>query len=53
MISLFDSSFYTVSNALAEIERDLNRDLKNVTQTGAKETMFINKIKTKSMLLRG
>ena len=47
-----DSSFYTVGNNLAEIETNLNQDLKKVTNWCTRNRMFINKTKTKSMLLR-
>ena len=43
------SSFYTVGNTVAEIE--MNQDLKKVTNWCTKNRMFINKAKTKSMLL--
>ena len=46
-----DSSFYTVGNTVAEIEMNLNQDLKKVTDWCTKNRMFINKAKTKSMLL--
>ena len=42
-----DSSFYTV----AEIETNLNQDLKKVTNWCTRSRMFINKTKTKHMLL--
>ena len=46
-----DSSFYTVGNTVAEIETNLNQDLKKVTDLCTKNRMFINKTKTKSMPL--
>ena len=46
-----DSFFYTVGNTVAEIETNLNQDLKKVTVWCTKNRMFINKTKTKSMLL--
>ena len=46
-----DSSFYTVGNTVAEIETNLNQDLKKVTDWCTRNRMFINKTKTKSMLL--
>ena len=45
-----DSSFYTVGNTAAEIETNLNQDLKRV-KNWCTRNMFINKTKTKSMLL--
>ena len=46
-----DSFFYTVGNTVAEIETNLNQDLKKVTNWCTRNRMFINKTKTKSMLL--
>ena len=46
-----DSSFYTVGNTVAEIEENLNQGLKKVTNWCTRNKMFINKEKTKSMLL--
>ena len=52
-ISLYadDSSFYTVGNTVADIETNLNQDLKKVTNWCTRNRMFINKTKTKYMLL--
>ena len=44
-----DLSFYTVGNTVTEIE-NLNQDLKKVTNWCARQRMFINNTKTKSML---
>ena len=46
-----DSSFCTVGNTVAEIETNLNQDLKKVTDWCTRNRMFINITKTKSMLL--
>ena len=46
-----DSSFYTVGNTEAEIETNLNQDLKKVTNWCTSNVMSFNKTKTKSMLL--
>ena len=46
-----DSSFYAVGNTVAEIETNLNQDLKKVTNWCTGNRMLINKTKTKSMLL--
>ena len=46
-----DSSFYTVGYTVAEIETNLNQDLKKVTDWCTRNRMFIHKTKTKSMLL--
>ena len=46
-----DSSFYTVGYTVAEIETNLYQDLKKVTNWCTRNRMFINKTKTKYMLL--